>query len=101
MLWIWITIIPDHSQTKWGACSVPAALWRLKSTNLARRSMNELPYSPWGVLLAVLLSDNSLDRQPFRGNEAQYEVMCRACRENRDERYVSMAEFYTAWMDVR
>ncbi len=54
-----------------------------------------------GRTTAVLLSDNSLDRQPFRGNEAQYEVMCRACRENRDERYVSMAEFYTAWMDVR
>ena len=53
-----------------------------------------------GRTAAVLLSDNSLDRQPFRGKEAQYEVMSRACCENRDERYVSMAEFYTAWINA-
>ena len=54
-----------------------------------------------GRTAAVFLSDNSLEREPFRGSDALYEVILRACRENRDERYLSMHAFYTAWQEAR
>ena len=53
-----------------------------------------------GRTAAVLLSDTSLDRRPFRGSDAVYGVMCRACRDERSERYGSVAEFYGAWTDA-
>ena len=40
-----------------------------------------------GRTAAVMLSDGSLDRKPFRGNDAQYEIMVRACRERPDDRF--------------
>ena len=36
-----------------------------------------------GRTAAVLLSDNTLDRQPFLGTDAQYEIMRQACRDER------------------
>lgn len=54
-----------------------------------------------GRTAAIFLSDTSLDRAPFRGNDALYEVVLRACRENPDERYASMHDFYTAWQEAR
>ena len=37
---------------------------------------------------------------PFRGNDALYEVTHRACGEDPDERYPSMNDFYTAWQEA-
>lgn len=54
-----------------------------------------------GRTAAVLLSDGTLERQPFRGNDALYEVVRRACRDDREERYDSVAAFFAAWMDAR
>lgn len=54
-----------------------------------------------GRTAAVLLSDNTLDRRPFRGSDAQYETIRRACRDDRRERFASVAEFYFAWVDAR
>ena len=51
-----------------------------------------------GRTAAVLLSDNSLDRKPFRGSDAQYETMLRACQENPDARFQTVAEFLDAWL---
>ena len=50
---------------------------------------------------AVFLSDGTLDREPFRGNDAQYEVIRRACLDDRSERFDSMGEFYRAWGQAR
>jgi serine/threonine-protein kinase len=54
-----------------------------------------------GRTAAVLLSDGTLERRPFRGTDALHEVMRRACRNDRSERFASMAEFYTAWRQAR
>ena len=54
-----------------------------------------------GRTTAVFLSDGTLDRDPFRGSDAQYEVMRRACRDDRSERFDSMGEFYRAWGQAR
>ena len=54
-----------------------------------------------GRTAAVFLSDGSLDREPFRGSDAQYEVVRRACRDNRNERFDSMEAFYRAWGQAR
>ena len=51
-----------------------------------------------GRTAAVLLSDNSLDRKPFRGSDAQYEIMLRACQENSDARFQTVAQFRDAWL---
>ena len=53
-----------------------------------------------GRAAAVLLSDNTLDRQPFRGSDSQYEIIRRACRDERGERYENVSEFYSAWIDA-
>ena len=34
-----------------------------------------------GRTAAVLMSDNSLEREPFSGSDGQYEVMLRSCAE--------------------
>ncbi len=54
-----------------------------------------------GRTAAVLLSDGTLDRPPFRGSDALYEVVRRACCDDREKRYDSMASFFAAWMDAR
>ena len=51
-----------------------------------------------GRTAAVLLSDNSLERAPFRGSDHQFEVMCRACRPDPGERFQHMEAFFRAWM---
>ncbi len=53
-----------------------------------------------GRTAAVLLSDNSLDRKPFRGNDAQYDTMLRACREAPDARFQTVAQFRDAWLQA-
>jgi serine/threonine-protein kinase len=54
-----------------------------------------------GRTAAVLLSDGTLERLPFRGSDALYEVIRRACRTDRNERFESMAEFSAAWRAAR
>lgn len=54
-----------------------------------------------GRTAAVLLSDGTLARSPFRGNDAQHDVICRACCESRGKRFASMSEFYLAWCEAR
>ena len=53
-----------------------------------------------GRTAAVLLSDNSLEREPFRGSDAQYEVMVKSCAENPDERFQTVADMYASWVEV-
>ena len=53
-----------------------------------------------GRTAANLLSDGTLTRSAFRGNEAQYYVVCRACRSSRSQRFASVADFYTAWLEA-
>lgn len=50
-----------------------------------------------GRTAAVLMSDNSLEREPFRGSDAQYEVMVRSCAEDPDDRFQTVADMYAAW----
>ena len=54
-----------------------------------------------GRTAAVLLSDGTLARRPFRGSDALYEVIRHACHDDPRERYDSMAAFFAAWMDAR
>jgi serine/threonine-protein kinase len=54
-----------------------------------------------GRTAAVLLSDGTLERLPFRGSDALYEVIRRACRSDRRQRFDSMAEFCSAWREAR
>ena len=54
-----------------------------------------------GRTAAVLLSDGTLERRPFRGNDALYGVVRHACHDDREKRYDSMAAFFAAWMDAR
>ena len=53
-----------------------------------------------GRTAAVLLSDGTLERRPFHGSDALYEVVRRACHDDREKRYDSVAAFFTAWMDA-
>ncbi len=54
-----------------------------------------------GRTAAVLLSDGTLARPPFRGNDRAYAVIKRACAPAPDDRYGSMAAFYDAWSAAR
>ena len=54
-----------------------------------------------GRTAAVLLSDGTLERQPFRGSEALYKVVRHACHDDREKRYDSVATFFAAWEDAR
>ncbi len=51
-----------------------------------------------GRTAAVLMSDGTLERQPFRGSDGQHAVVRRACCEDPSERHGSVAEFHSAWM---
>ena len=51
-----------------------------------------------GRTAAVLLSDNSLNGSSFRGSDAQYEIMLRACSEKPDDRFQTVAQFCDAWL---
>jgi serine/threonine-protein kinase len=53
-----------------------------------------------GRTAAVLLSDGTLERRPFRGSDGLYEVMRRACCEDPGKRYDSMAAFFNAWTEA-
>lgn len=54
-----------------------------------------------GRTAAVLLADGTLARSSFRGSDAHYAVICRACRRGRSERFASIAALYTAWRAAR
>ncbi len=54
-----------------------------------------------GRTAAVLMSDNSLERGPFRGTDGQYEVMLRSCANDPDDRFETVAEMCAAWVDAR
>ena len=54
-----------------------------------------------GRIAAVLLSDSSPDREPFKGSDAQYEIMLQACRKDPDARFQTVAEFLDTWLQVR
>ncbi len=53
-----------------------------------------------GRTAAVLLSNGTLEHRPFRGSDALYEVVRRACDSDREKRYDSMAAFFAAWQDA-
>lgn len=53
-----------------------------------------------GRTIAEFLSDGTLDRAPFRGNDAPFAVMERACREDRAERFASVEELCAAWFST-
>ena len=53
-----------------------------------------------GRTASVLMSDGSLDREPFLGTDRQLDVMLRACEEDPNDRFQSAAELYAAWMDA-
>lgn len=50
-----------------------------------------------GRTALVFLSDGTLDRAPFRGPRALFDVAAQACRPDRAHRFNSMAEFHDAW----
>ena len=54
-----------------------------------------------GRTAAVLLSNGTLERHPFRGSDALYEVVRRACRDDPRDRYDSIGGFFAAWRDTR
>ena len=53
-----------------------------------------------GRTAANLLSDGTLDRSAFRGSDERYEVVRKACSEERSKRYASVGDFYAAWLTV-
>lgn len=46
---------------------------------------------------ALFLSDGSLERTPFRANDALYEVISRACATDPAQRFANVAAFHDAW----
>ena len=52
-----------------------------------------------GRTAAVLLSDGTLSRTPFRGGDKAFAVITRACAEAPEDR--SMMDFYEAWCESR
>lgn len=54
-----------------------------------------------GRTALVLLSDGTLAPSAFHGSQACYQVIRRACRDDRRQRYPSMEAFYAAWRDAR
>lgn len=50
-----------------------------------------------GRLLATFLGDGTLDRAPFRGTNAQFHAMIRACATKPEDRFASPSDFYGAW----
>jgi len=53
-----------------------------------------------GRTVANLLSDGTLARSAFRGSDAQFEVVSRACQTSREQRFASVADFYAAWLEA-
>jgi len=53
-----------------------------------------------GRTAANLLSDGTLDRSAFRGSDERYEVVRKACSGERGNRYASVGDFYTAWLEA-
>ena len=51
-----------------------------------------------GRTAAVLMSDSSLDREPFKGTDTQYDVILRACAKHPNDRIQSVAKLHTAWI---
>lgn len=54
-----------------------------------------------GRTALVFLSEGTLMPNAFRGTPAQFEVISQACRQEKSERFPSMAAFYHAWQSVR
>lgn len=54
-----------------------------------------------GRTAALLLGDGTLDRAAFRGHDALYTVVQRACQEERANRFATMTAFYTDWRSAR
>jgi serine/threonine-protein kinase len=54
-----------------------------------------------GRTAAVFLSDGTLERPPFRGNDLMYSVVQRACQSDPRKRFSSMSEFSAAWQEAR
>lgn len=54
-----------------------------------------------GRTAVELLSDGTVERLPFRGSDALFEVVRLACHSDRSQRFASMAEFYPAWQEAR
>ena len=53
-----------------------------------------------GRTAVVLISDSSLDREPFKGSDAQYEIMLQACRKDPDARFQTVVDFRDAWLEA-
>ena len=53
-----------------------------------------------GRTAANLLSDGTLARSAFRGSDAQFEIVCRACQTSREQRFASVADFCAAWLEA-
>jgi hypothetical protein len=54
-----------------------------------------------GRTAAVLMADGGLERTAFRGSDALYEIVRRACRQTRSERFDSTTAFCVAWQEAR
>lgn len=54
-----------------------------------------------GRTAAVFLSDGTLERPPFRGGDALFDVVRHACRPDPCERYGSMSALRAAWREAR
>lgn len=54
-----------------------------------------------GRTALVLLSDGTLDRGAFRGSEALFEVVAKACDPERSRRFDSMSAFCRAWQAAK
>ena len=63
--------------------------------------MNVPMCSPWGEPQPCFYRMGHWIALPFRGSDALYEVIRRACRDNRSERFDSMGAFYRAWGQAR
>lgn len=50
-----------------------------------------------GRTAAVLMSNGSLDRGPFKGTENQYNTMLKACANHPNDRIQTVAELHTTW----
>lgn len=53
-----------------------------------------------GRTAAVLMSDASLDRDPFKGTDTQYDVILTACAKHPNDRIQSIAQLHAAWTDA-
>jgi serine/threonine-protein kinase len=54
-----------------------------------------------GRTALVFLSDGTLDRDRFRGTDALFDVVAKACNPERGDRFQSMEEFCRAWRGAR